>query len=622
MTRTQQDGFTLPVILMISLTLLIIGLASLQTISAVRFNFESRYYTQLANEAAEAGVTRATYCLKNNNYQQTWGTAQGNPPLTQSTDCQGNQLSPAFSSIISAPGVITTFSIDDLEVRDDGAVLVAAQGSVSRLVGGSAQVLETYNRTIKKSVKPPDVKLGRIALGYYNYNGTGAYFATYGSDGSFRTAGSNNYGELGNGTTQNTLVPGKYILPAGKIADKAYSSFLAQGFQLFVQTTDGDLYGSGYGANGQLGNGQTNTINSTPQKFQLPNGEKATYVGPNGEATFVITDASNIYAAGSCANGMLGSGTCTSGNVSTPVRVALPTPNVSDPNTIPDNEIATDYNSAFVRMKGGRVYGWGNNSWGELARGGTNTTGSNIPLQIGTFGDSGQPKATNLSFDGDTIYIVDSNGDAWAVGRNDNGQMGIGSTTSWSSLKKVQIPGGGGKVIKSTTDQWFVSFLTDTGNVYSVGINAKGQLGNGAHTTRVTSPSSGKFILPSGVVAVDIWTTSVGTGSSQNYNNTFVVGSDGKVYAAGSNYRGQLGIGSLSPSYRDTAIAMSGIDGLSVRAISLQAGFGSVIITTDTNRIFTVGDNTYGQLGDGTTNLRTTPDDALFLRSSTPTYVF
>lgn len=617
MAHRQNDGFTLPVVLMVSLGLLIIGLSSLQTVSAVRLNFEMRYYSQLANEAAEAGVTRATYCLKNSNYQQTWGSAQGRPPLTQSTDCQGNALSPALSSIISSPGITSTFSIDNLEVRDDGAVLVAAQGSVNRLGGG--QVIESYNRTIKKSIKPPDVKLGRIALGYYNYNGTGAYFATYGSDGSFRTAGSNNYGELGNGTTQNSLTPGKYVLPAGKIADKAYSNFLSQGFQLFVQTTDGDLYGSGYGANGQLGNGLTNTINSTPQKFLLPNGEKAIYVGPNGEATFVITDANNIYAAGSCANGMLGNGSCTSGNVSTPSRVALPTPDISDPNTIPDSEIVTDYNSVYVRMKGGRVYGWGNNGTGQLANG--STTASNVPVQIGTFGNAGKPTAVNLAFDGDTIYIVDSNGDAWAAGRNDNGQMGIGSTqTPKTSLLKVQIPAGGGKVIKATTDQWFASFLTDTGNIYSAGINAKGQLGNGSTSSRVTTPA--KFILPSGVGAVDIWTTSVGTGSSQNYNNTYAVGSDGKVYAAGSNYRGQLGIGSLSPTSRSTAIAMGGIDGVSVKALTVSAGFGSVIIYTDTNRIFTVGDNTYGQLGDGTTTLRTTPAEALFLRSSTPTYVF
>lgn len=620
--NAHSEGFTLPVILIISLSVLVVGLSALQSVNSIRDSFDVQYYSRLANEASQAGVSRATYCLKLNNYQQTWGSEEGKPSLTQATSCTGTLNSPALSSLLSTPNVRVTFEVGNLEARSDGAKLVSATGKVERLQPGSTVVFQTNSFVTKKSIKPPDTQLGRIALGYYNYSGDGSYFATYGSDGNFRAAGSNKYGELGNGTTTNSLEPQKYILPAGKVADKAYTNFLSHGFQLYVQTTDGDLYGSGLGSSGQLGNGAPSTNNSIPQKFQLPNNEKSVYVGPNGSATFVITDANNVYAAGSCSTSLLGNG-CTSGNATTPVRVALPTPNINDLNTIPDQQIVTDSTSVFILMKGGRVYGWGNNQWGQLADG--TKTNATTPKQVGTFGDSGQPKAVQLAFDGDTIYIVDNNGDAWAAGRNNYGEMGYDpSTNSYQVLKKIPTPPSSGKVLKVSTDQWTAIFLMDTGDVYGVGLNGRGQIGNGSISSAVSSMAAGKFILPNGVKAVDIWSTSAGTSFSQDYNNTFVVGTDGRVYGAGSNAVGQLGIGSFSPAQNASPIAMQIVDGVTVRALSVTSGFGSVVILTDSNRVYTVGNNKFGQLGlgNGSTANTNRPAEALFLKSSTPTYIF
>jgi len=44
-----------------------------------------------------------------------------------------------------------------------------------------------------------------------------------------------------------------------------------------------------------------------------------------------------------------------------------------------------------------------------------------------------------------------------------------------------------------------------------------------------------------------------------------------------------------------------------VKAKSVQTGFGTTVILTEDGKIYTVGNNNYGQLGDGTTNNSSTP---------------
>jgi len=106
------------------------------------------------------------------------------------------------------------------------------------------------------------------------------------------------------------------------------------------------------------------------------------------------------------------------------------------------------------------------------------------------------------------------------------------------------------------------------------------------------------------VTAKDVTSAMYGGGSS-NYVNTFVVGSDGKVYGAGANNYGQLGDGTTTD--RSTPVVMQVINGTTVRAKEVLSGNGTTVILTEDKKIYTVGNNANGELGDGTTTNSSTP---------------
>ena len=561
--------------------------------------------------------------------------------------------------------------------------------------------------------------------------------------------GLNHIYQLGNGTTQNVVTPTQFILPAGARAQAMYSNFLSVGYALFAVTQDGRLFGAGNNDSGQLGNGTVSATQSTPVQFGLPSGVTARYVALLRQSTFVIGSDNNIYSAGACAYGQLGSGYTISGctNRSTRVRVALPTVNTSQPNTLPvvnsdwvqSTNLAADRHNVYVRMQGGAVYGWGANEYGQLGNG--TTTDSATPVKIGTWGDAGQPQATQLAYDGETLYVLDSSGQVHAVGKNNLGSLAgakapiMGSTgfcldnpgntstirtririytcnnstaqklewTSEGELKfrpnsssefcvdnannssangnpiqlytcngtvaqkwqyrddgsiyhpstgrcidnpgnsassgteiqlyqcnatpaqawnlqptlvpeRVPIPASSGRVTRITTDQWSTLFLTEDGKVWGAGGNERGMLGRGS--ANVMNPALSQFILPSGRTAVDFYTTKAGVTNSE-YGNTYVILDDGSVYGAGANTFGQLGIGTTS-TQENTPRRMNLPSG--VRARSVQSGLGTTLVLTDQGRIYTVGNNQHGQLGDGTTNNSSTPKANIYTNVVPVTY--
>lgn len=424
----RRQGFVLPTVVVASIVLLMVLVAALQLASSAAAALREQYYNQLAKEAAEAGSVMATACLQSNNMLAAWTNSK---PLTPQSRCDGTVVSGERADIMTSGNIRTRFVVS---LPDSGpasqAVLTTGYAELLRV--GDGQVMKTYSYA-QKIIIGSQQRVNTVTFGYrYAGANNDTFFAAIDGQGKVRGVGANGHGQLGSGATNiygevHPVVFGSTMPGAGVgVAVQSYTNFLSIGYALFVRNTDGDIWGSGDNQLGLIGN-DTAPLGAvkTPVKFQLPAGVKARSV-TTGYATFVLGSDNNIYAAGDCRAGLIGNGASVGLDhcppVRRPVRVALPTPNPSDPNTIPTEEIVTDNRTAYVRMQGGTVYGWGSNVNYQLERPGVSHFST--PVRIGNFGQPGRPKATQMAFNGNTFYTVADNGKVYTVGFSSRGEAG------------------------------------------------------------------------------------------------------------------------------------------------------------------------------------------------------
>lgn len=730
--HSYTSGFALPTILIASFVMLFVLTTVLTSVSSsIATALSAAHYSQYTKNAAQSGLAMAQACLQLNNYEPQWTS-----PLAPNTNCLGVIQSGLSAYIHDAEGVQSTFSVPVPTSLANGVQRVSVSASTNLLRTSTGLPWRTYSEAGYATISA-QTTFSNITFGYVG--NAGAFFGVVSPTGTVTAAGYNASGQLGNGTTANTLTPTPFQLPTGAVANRLFANFLSVGGNMFALTTDGRVFGAGSNAYGQLGNGNTTNPRTTPVQFNLPAGVRAVYVAPGLEMNYVLGDNHNLYAAGRCAQGMLGYNYTISGctSQSTYRRVALPTVNTSDPNTLPvedttwiqSTNIATDRRTTYVMMQGGKVYGWGANEYGQL--GNNSNTDRSVPVQVGTLGNSGQPKAVQVAADGDSVWILDDNGEVWSAGYNNYGQLSTtttlrtpnpwmcidnrrnstaqgtqlriytcnGSTAqeqyfdydgsikfkpnatttlcvdnanastangnpirlwgcngsaaqrwvlrddgslynqaankcidnannsrtpgnllrlytcngtdaqNWSmihvsNLKKVWLPSGQGEVVRISTDQWSTLYLFENGTVWGSGRNELGQLGIGS--TNVFNPYLKKMVLPSGQVAEDIYTSAYGGTYTSFYEaNSFVVTQSGRVYGSGRNTVGQLGTGSTSPSPVSTPVQMALPAG--VLAQTVQTGYNTTVVLSTEGKVFTVGNNSNGQLGDGTTTSSSTP---------------
>ncbi|MGO4458896.1 RCC1 domain-containing protein [Streptomyces sp. M-16] len=232
----------------------------------------------------------------------------------------------------------------------------------------------------------------------------------------------------------------------------------------------------------------------------------------------------------------------------------------------------------------GTVQSWGENKSGQLGDG--SVFKHNAPGQVVSLSD-----ATEIAAGGSRSLALRADQTVVAWGCNNYGQLGNG-TKSDSSVP-VQVEGLT-KVIAIAAGLNHSLALREDGTVWAWGYNINGQLGDGSSASRnVAAPVSGLTGL-----------TRIAAGANHNLALVGPPGNGGAVMAWGHNATGQLG--DNSTINRSTPVKTQ--DTWSGEVSHIAAGAShSMAVTGGDKSLHAWGQNTSGQLGDGTTDYRITP---------------
>ena len=296
---------------------------------------------------------------------------------------------------------------------------------------------------------------------------------------------------------------------------------------------------------------------------------------------FVSAGISNgtLYMWGANGAGQLGVGFF-SGGQPTPLPV-LTTTGLLSPKAV-----WTWGGSSFAIDSSGQLWGWGDNYWGEV---GKPTTVKLFASPVQITGPNHVVQASSGGFD---TMALTADGTVWGWGTSFFG--GLGFVQSTPQPTPAVLPGLSNIVEVSDGPYTSVALKAD-GTVYGAGQNMAGELGLGSAVSQTSTfqPLPGL----SNVIQVAI----NGEGNLSAY--VVAVDQSGHVFAAGNNQDGEMGNGSPSSTKQVTFAQVPNLGSVK----SVAAGDSHILAVKNDGTVWAWGSNSYGQLGDGTTNDNATP---------------
>jgi Regulator of chromosome condensation (RCC1) repeat len=346
--------------------------------------------------------------------------------------------------------------------------------------------------------------------------------------------GENFSGELGDDANTNSAVP-VAVDTSGVLAGTTLTQVSSGYSHTCALDAAGKAYCWGLDSYGQLGDGST-TNSSVPVAVDTSGvlaGKTLTQIVSGIVATCALDSAGAAYCWGANSYGQLGDGG--TANSSVPVAVSTTTTLAGRSLT----QITVGHESTCVLDSAGAAYCWGLNSYGQLGDG--NTTSSNVPVAVDATGLPAGQSFAQISASWYHTCAVDSAGAAYCWGRNSDGQLGDGSSSSSSVPVAVDATGAlaGQTLTQVTSGAYDTCALDSAGAAYCWGGNSYGELGD-ASTTNSAVPVAvdtggaltGKTLTQ---VSVGIW-------------HTCALDAAGAPYCWGGNASGELGDDSYSPS--------------------------------------------------------------------------
>ncbi|MBI0089106.1 InlB B-repeat-containing protein, partial [Bifidobacterium sp. W8113] len=296
-------------------------------------------------------------------------------------------------------------------------------------------------------------------------------------------------------------------------------------------------------------------------------------------------------------------------------------------NQVSGGRNSNGYGFSLAVGSDGNAYAWGDNSNGQLGDG--TTTQQNTPVRVKTPDRNTYPDLPKdftylqVSARGSHSLALGSDGNAYAWGYNNSGQLGNGTTSYNAQTTPVRVktpdrntypdlPKDFTYVQVSAGDRHSLALGSD-GNAYAWGYNTYGQLGNGtssynAQTTPVRVKTPDRNTYPD--LPKDFTYLQVSAGSW----HSLALGSDGYAWAWGLNSNGQLGNNTSSGTsdanpvpkrVRDPANPTDTSKGQQATQVS-AGGSHSLALGSDGNA-YAWGLNSNGQLGTNSYSNSTVP---------------
>ncbi|MEN1973569.1 RCC1-like domain-containing protein [Cellulomonas sp. P4] len=288
---------------------------------------------------------------------------------------------------------------------------------------------------------PAGVTFTQVAAGH-------DFSVALGSDGKAYAWGSGYFGQLGSALTDSS-VPVPVGLPAGVTLTQVaagYGHVVALG-------SDGNTYSWGFGMFGQLGNGTT-TDSWATVTVDLPAGVTFTQVAAGDFHSLALGSDGNTYAWGYGTDGQLGDGTVFTTSA-VPVRVEVPA-------GVTFTQVAGGASFSLAVGSDGQAYAWGFGSYGQLGGG---AASPQTPLPVAAALPPGVT-VTRVTADHGYSAALGSDGNAYAWGLGDDGQLGTGDATRSSVPMRVDT--GGTTVQAVSFDGVAGTDLTVDGDTWSV----------------------------------------------------------------------------------------------------------------------------------------------------------
>jgi len=233
--------------------------------------------------------------------------------------------------------------------------------------------------------------------------------------------------------------------------------------------------------------------------------------------------------------------------------------------------------SCVIRMDS-TTWCWGYGNYGQIGDGGVYASGT-MPNQV-QFENNLSAISISTGYFHSCAILSDNSMQCW--GRNEQGQLGIGSLDNKHSPTKVQLPQGRTALAISLGNSHTCAILDDF-SIRCWGNNDFGQIGDGTTDDR-TTPSS---VILSGLNnPLQI---------SSGYDSTCALFDDGSLQCWGSNDYGQLGIGSTTQS--SSPQSLNSISHLEASSVTVGNYFACANFHDGSPRCWGIG--TSGQLGTG-----------------------